>query len=244
MLSTLPTTVAASTATKAATPRRQVLFALALLLGAPAFAQTQPGLYDPEPPANSAYVRVVHASSEGAIEVLVDGKARISSVARGSASDYMVLPAGNHQLEIRQGGKSRVSIPLEAQGAHALTLAFTSLAGNSKPLSFEDKTIANKLKATLTVYHLHPGFDNVDIVTADGKLTVFPALASGGTAVRAVNPIAIELVANKSGTQLPMARTQLSLTQGGSYSIFLLPDSGGKLIANSQQNKVERYTGK
>lgn len=207
-------------------------------------AQTQPGLYDPEPPANSAYVRLIHTTNDGPLEVLVDGKPRITALARGTASDYMVLPAGNHQLDIRQGGKAKLTLPLEAQGAHAVTLALQSLAANSKPLVFEDKTIANKLKATLTVYHLHPSFENVDIVTGDGKLTVFPALAAGGTAVRAVNPIDIELVAQKSGNQLQVARTKLGLTQGGSYSVFLLPDSGSKMTAFSQQNKVERYTGK
>jgi alginate O-acetyltransferase complex protein AlgF len=224
--------------------RRAACALPAMLLCCAALAQTQPGLYDPEPPANSAYVRIVHAASDGALELMVDGKPRLSPVERGTASDYMVLAAGPHQLEIRQGGKTRLTLPLEAAGAHALTLAFTSLAANSKPMVFEDKTIANKLKATLAVYHLHPGFENVDIATLDGKLTVFPALAAGNTAVRAVNPISIELVANKSETKLQVARTKLNLSQGGSYSILLLADTGGKLIATSQQNRIERYTGK
>ena len=223
--------------------RQLALLALCLLPLAATQAQTQSGLYDPEPPANSAYVRLIHSSNDGALDVLVNGKARISALTRGIASDYMVLPAGSHQLELRQGGKSR-KMPLEVQGAHALTLAFANLAGNSKPQIFEDKTIANKLKATLSVYHLHPSIDAVDITTADGKLTVFPALAAGATAVRAVNPIEIELVAQKSENRMLLARTKLALTPGGSYSIFLLPDTGGKMIALSQQNKVERYTGK
>lgn len=215
-----------------------------LLPLAPLQAQTQPGLYDPEPPANSAYVRIVHTSGDGPVELLVDGKLRASGIARGIPSDYLVLPAGSHQLELKQGGKSRLRLPLDTPGSHALTLAFGALAANSKPQIFEDKTIANKLKATLTVYHLHPTQDALDIMTADGKLTVFPALAQGATAVRAVNPIAIELMAAKPGTTIALAKAQLNLVQGGSYSIILLDGSGGKLVAQAVQNKVERYTGK
>jgi alginate O-acetyltransferase complex protein AlgF len=224
----------------------RVLALFSLLAGplSPLQAQTQPGLYDPEPPANSAYVRIVHTSGDGAVDLLVDGKLRASAIARGIPCDYLVLPAGSHQLELKQGGKSRVTLPLDAPGSHALTLAFGSLAASSKPQIFEDKTIANKLKATLTVYHLHPAMEALDIMTADGKLTVFPALAQGGTAVRAVNPIAIELMAAKAGTGLGLARAQLNLVQGGSYSLILLEGSGGKLVAQTAQNKIERYTGK
>ena len=218
--------------------------AVLLMPLAPLQAQTQPGLYDPEPPANSAYLRIVHTGAGGPVDLLINGKLRASGIARGIPSDYLVLPAGSHQLELKQGGKSRLILPVDAPGSYALTLAFGTLAANSKPQIFEDKTIANKLKATLTVYHLHPSSDALDIMTGDGKLTVFPALAQGATAVRAVNPIAIELMAAKSGTGLALAKAQLSLVQGASYSIILLEGSGGKLIAQTTQNKIERYTGK
>ncbi len=35
-------------------------------------AQSTPALYDPEPPAHSAYVRIIHAGKEGAADVTVD----------------------------------------------------------------------------------------------------------------------------------------------------------------------------
>jgi hypothetical protein len=208
------------------------------------WAQTAPGLYDPEPPANSGYLRLLHTSSDGALDLLVDGKIRITQLARGTPSDYLVLPSGKHTLELRQAGKIRLSLPFELASSNVTTLVFSTLTANSKPLLFDDKIIANKLKATLAVYHLQPSIESVDIITADGKLTVFPALAAGGTAVRAVNPIAIELAVTKSGSPLQIAQAKLNLSQGGSYSLFLLPDSSGKIIATALQNKIERYTGK
>ncbi len=210
----------------------------------PALAQTAPGLYDPEPPANSGYVRILHTSGDGPLDLLVDGKTRITQLARHIPSDYMVLPTGKHTLELRQAGKTKLSLPLDVVSTRAITLVFSSVTADSKPALFDDKTNSNKLKATLTVYHLQPNLEALDIITADGKLTVFPALAAGSSASRAVNPIAIELAVTKSGTPQPLANTKLTLTQGGSYSLFLLPDSNGKIIATSIQNKIERYTGK
>jgi alginate O-acetyltransferase complex protein AlgF len=223
------------------------LSVLAMLAHAPAvLAQSAAALYDPEPPADAGYVRVIHAASDGPLTVLVDARPRIAQLARFDASEYMVLPAGKHTLVIQAVGKhtALVSLPLDVIGAHAMTLAFTTLGANAKPLVFEDKTGGNKLKANLTVYHLSEAAGPLDIMTADAKLTVFPALNPGASANRAVNPIPIELMATKSGTLSALTSAKVSMTAGGSYSILLLPDAGGKVLARSVQNKTERYTGK
>lgn len=219
------------------------MFALLTMLAQPALAQTAPGLYDPEPPANSAYVRIIHAANEAPLDIWVDGKVRIKQLSNAKASDYMVLPSGQHQIALHIGGKLRLEFKQEYLAMHAYSLAFTTLKPDSKPIVFEDKTIANKLKATLTVYHLQPGLGPVDISTADGKLTVFPALAELTHAVRAVNPITVDLIATQNGNKQALAQAQIALTQGASYSLLLIPNNDRKLQAHASQNKIERYTG-
>ncbi len=209
-----------------------------------ASAQTAPGLYDPEPPANSAYVRIIHAANESPVDVLVDGKGRIKQLATAQASEYLVLPAGQHSITLNLAGKPRLEFKLDCLSMHAYSLAFTTLKADDKPIIFEDKTIANKLKATLTVYHLQPGLGLLDISTADGNLTVFSALASGTQAVRAVNPITVDLIATQSGSKQALAQAKMVLAQGGSYSLLLIPNNKGNLQARASQNKIERYTGK
>ncbi len=209
-----------------------------------ASAQTAPGLYDPEPPANSAYVRIIHAANELPMNILVDGKVRIKQLATTQASDYLVLPAGQHSITLNLAGKPRLEFKLDCVGMHAYSLAFTTLKLDDKPIIFEDKTIANKLKATLTAYHLQPGLGPLDISTADGKLTVFSALASGTQAVRAVNPITVDLIATQNGSKQALAQAKMVLSQGGSYSLLLIPNNKGNLQAHASQNKIERYTGK
>ena len=218
------------------------LVCLSLVAG----AQPTGLLYDPEPPADSAYVRVVHASRGEAVDILVDGRSRISKLGSGQASDYMVLTAGKHTIEASSTGKSiaHVSTTLDVIRGRAMTVAFTTLKADAAPVIFEDKANSNKLKALLAVYHLDAKSGLLDVVTADGSTKVFSGLAYGASASLLVNPISIDLIATAAGDKVPRGRVSLVMAQGGTYSVILLSGDGGKLVAQALQNKIERYTGK
>jgi alginate O-acetyltransferase complex protein AlgF len=215
-----------------------------LMMAGPAAAQPAGQLYDPEPPADSAYVRVVVSSGSGPVDVVVDGRPRATKLGIGDASDYMVLSAGKHTIALHPAGKpaAAVSHSMDVPSGKSLTLAFPALKAGTAPVLFEDKGNTNKLKAVLAVYHLGTG--PVDVMTADGSTKVFTALAPGVPASIQVNPITVELVAARAGEKAELARTKLSMTQGGTYSVFLLPGDGGKLSARAVQSRTERYTGK
>lgn len=203
-------------------------------------------LYDPEPPADSAYVRLVHASREGPVDVSVDGRMRISKLARGQASHYLVLPAGKHLFTIRAAVESNnyLSTEIDVIKGRAMTVALTALRPEAKPLLFEDRPNANRLKAVLSVYHLNSNLGSVDVLTADGNTLVFSGLRTGASAAISVNPIEVALIATKAGERAPLARTSVAMTQGGTYSILLLAGVDGKMAAHGILNKVERYPGK
>src|SRR6185503_15245766 len=83
----------------------RILAALALAaIATLARADANGLLYDPQPPANSAYVRVVNVAPGSAMDVSVDGRARLRGIAPGEASDYLVLPAGKRALAIAPAG--------------------------------------------------------------------------------------------------------------------------------------------
>ena len=63
------------------------LGSLLITFGFSVMAQPAGLLYDPEPPVDSAYVRVLLASPEGVVDVLVDGRSRIRKLASGEASE-------------------------------------------------------------------------------------------------------------------------------------------------------------
>src|ERR1017187_1415592 len=153
---------------------RLAVAAILLTQAVTAGAQSAGLLYDPEPPANSAYVRVIHVSHEGAVDVTVDGKARVHNLAGGEASDYFVLSAGKHTLVLQSAGKAgRASADIDVDSGHAVTVAFTTLRAEAKPLVYEDKANSNKLKAVLAVYQLDAKSGPLDILTADGNTRVF-----------------------------------------------------------------------
>ena len=212
------------------------------------FVMAQPAglLYDPEPPVDSAYVRVLLASREGVVDVMVDGRLRIQKLASGEASEYMVLAAGKHTIAVHATGKSSAyfSTTFDVVRGRAMTLAFTTLRADTVPVVFEDKANSNKLKALLAVYNLDAKTGGLDVLTADGNTKVFSGVAYGASASIPVNPISIDLIVVKIGDKVPQTRTSLVMTQGGTYSILLMPGDGGKLIARAVQNKIERYTGK
>ena len=209
-------------------------------------AQSSGLLYDPEPPANSAYVRVIHVSREGAVDLFVDGEPRARNLAGGEASDYLVIPAGQHTFALHPAGKpaAGVSAAMEVDSGRAITVAFTALRADARPVVFEDKANSNMLKAVLAVYHLDAKSGPLDVLTADGKTRVFANVAAGASSHLSVNPITIELIAARSGDKAAQARATVAMAPGGTYSYLLLPGEGGRLVARAVQNKVERYTGK
>lgn len=228
--------------------RIQTILITVLLICTSFAAQAQPAglLYDPEPPADSAYVRVILASHDGLIDIQVDGRPRIRNLKSGEFSDYMVLSAGKRTISIHTAGKSvaNLSSSIDVVRGKAMTVAFTELKTGKTPIIFEDKANTNKLKVQLAVYHLIEKAGPLDVLTADGNTKVFSGVAFGASTSLQVNPISIDLIATNGGDKIAKARTSLSMSQGGTYSILLSSGEGGNLIARTAQNKIERYTGK
>jgi alginate O-acetyltransferase complex protein AlgF len=211
----------------------------------PAAAQTSGLLYDPQPPPNSAYVRVINAAPDATVDVSVDGRARLSGLATGDASDYLVLPAGKRVLSIAaRGNPAPADVAVDVVAGRALTIAFHSVRAGSQPWIFEDKANTNKLKAVVAVYNLVEKGSAIDVLTADGATKVFSSVAPGSSSGLSVNPIKVELVTTASGTTAPLARAALSMAPGGTYSMLFFRSARGELAARALHNKVERYTGK
>jgi alginate O-acetyltransferase complex protein AlgF len=217
------------------------------LLGTSLSGAAQPAgmLYDPEPPADSAYVRVIHAGV-GAVDVSVDGRVRTKKLSSGEPSEYLVFSGGKHVVALHPAGKSATTTTatIEVISGRAKTIAFTALKSDVAPVVFEDKANSNKLKALLAVYHLDPKIGPLDVFTADGTTKVFTGLVYGGSASIQVNPISIDLIAVKSGDKVAQTKVSMTMSQGGTYSFFMLPGSNGKLVSRAAQNKNERFTGK
>lgn len=223
--------------------RRLIFTALGLIFISSQSQAQQPGLlYDPEPPVDSGYVRIMLTADAPKVSVVVDNKLRVSSLVNGRVSDYMVISSGSHQIDLLTAGKKVASVQLDVIQGTSVTVAFTSLT--SLPKVIVDKTSTNRLKAMLSIYHLADKAGTLDILTIDGATKVFSGLEFGKVGAIQVNPISVELIATSFGGKEPLVNTSLVMTQGGAYSVFLLSGKGNKLMAIVERNKIERYSGK
>ena len=217
---------------------------LSLVMTSSVSAQTSGGLYAPDPPPGSTYIRFLVSQSDGPVDIVVDGRPGVTKLPAGQASPYLILPGGKHSIELRSSGASQAALKteIEVSQGRAATVIFASLAANIKPLLLTDKTAANQLKALLTLYHLQPGSSELDVLIADSNTKVLAGVAASASASIPVNPIAVKLAVVKKGETSAIGQVQLSMVAGGAYSIFVLTDANGKLQVLSSQNRTEPFT--
>jgi alginate O-acetyltransferase complex protein AlgF len=225
---------------------RRIAFAAPLLLvlatsATPSTAQ-QTTLYDPQPPANSAYVRVIVGSGTGEVDVFVNNRSRLTKVPLSTPSPYMVLPAGEHELSLRAGNQN-VQVKVKAEASRSLTVLAQSLEKNHKPAVIEDKINSNRLKAIISAYNLSP--NAMDVWTADGQTQVFSAVPTGASASLVVNPIAlaykVSAAADKNGAA---ASGQINMAPGGAYTIVISSEKTGATRTQAHANVIEKYQAK
>jgi Alginate O-acetyl transferase AlgF len=195
-----------------------IVFVGALLIVATgAFAQF---LYDPEPPADSAFVRAFTTDS---LEIKI-GERALGTVAAVTASAYVVIPQGARV--VIAGGKSN---NVTFKSGSFYTLVFND---SSKPNVIQDVVSSNRTKANLTLYNL--GKTDADLKTADGKIPVIATVKPGASNSREVNAIKIAFGAFSLG-KLVQAFPETQLERGAAYSAFLLEQKAVWL-----QNKTDK----
>jgi alginate O-acetyltransferase complex protein AlgF len=198
----------------------------------------QTTLYDPQPPANSAYVRVLAGGTQD-IDIQLGNKPKAQKVNAGTPSPYLIVPAGKHEITVKAGPHT-VVVPLNVEASRSLTVVLPQVSKETKPIVIEDKVNGNRLKAMVSAYHLGTG-SAVDVWTADGTTQVFANVAPGAMAALAVNPIALDYMVSAAGQKTPLAQGKLSMSPGGAYAMVVMTDKNGKWTVQTHANSVERY---
>jgi alginate O-acetyltransferase complex protein AlgF len=174
------------------------------------FVFAQEGLYDPAPPANSAFVRIIQADS-----ALGVASASIGNIAYGdleylSISPYQVVPQGAYE-----GVFGSLIVPLEVAAGNFYTVAVIG----GKGLLLQDPVNGNLTKTLLVLYNFSD-LASVDMKTADGSTAVITGVASQTLNSILVNPIEISLAAF-GDNQRVQAFNGLSLKPGATYSMIV-----------------------
>jgi alginate O-acetyltransferase complex protein AlgF len=192
-------------------------FALACLLLGLALAQDT-GLYDPAPPADSAFVRVINVPA-----ATLGGKAVIAL--KGAASPYVVIPQGEFAAKL---GMTTSKLKVEAGKFYSVVNI------GSKVTLLTDQAAENRAKALLTIYNLSKSA-TVDLKTADGKTAVVAGVKTGESGSRAVNGITVDLAAFAGPKALGTLKG-VKLERGNAYAL-VLTDTGLTLTQSSTTTK-------
>jgi Domain of unknown function (DUF4397) len=139
----------------------------------------------PAAAADSAYVRVVHASPDAPnVDVWVDGGKVLSDVAYTAVSDYLALAAGTYNVQVVETGTTSpafIDANLTFEAGKGYTIAATGKVSDSTfgpvVLSNDDLTpVAGKAK--LRVFHASTAAPaSVDVALAPGGAVLVPGLA-------------------------------------------------------------------
>jgi alginate O-acetyltransferase complex protein AlgF len=164
------------------TSTRGMFYACALALSLTNLTATagEGGLYAPNAPKGSSFVRGYNASnSEQSFSV---GNTELNDIAPLASSDFSFMPAGSYNAQI---GHQQLPVKLEAEQFYTLVSQ-----DGAAPKLVAEAPFNNKRKALLRVQNLTGS--TLSLKTADGKAVV-DAVAPNANGQREVNPVNISL---------------------------------------------------
>lgn len=120
-------------------------------------------------PAAIAFVRVVDASPvSGNVDVFVDGRSLLSSIAFGTVTNYLQVPTGSHTVKVARAG-SGIGAAFLTQtftlgtGAYTVAGLGTRATGYSIQ-TFVDNNLVTRGQTKVRVYHLSPNAGLVNVL--------------------------------------------------------------------------------
>lgn len=210
--------------------RRRILGATASFtafaaMGLPSRANEDAALYDPAPPADSAYLRVIALNAEKERSVTV-GPARFDVAAEAAVTPYKVLSAG--EWPVAAGGEPS-DVSLDVGGSYSLALGLDGAATLIK-----DEIVEDPAKCGLMLYNLTGGAARLYVPVKD--IDIVPEQPPGGHKTRAVNAITVDLAVAVDGAEI--ARFDEVKLRRRSHFSFIVGSSEGAMEAMMAENQI------
>jgi len=210
-------------------------FAAALVIRGGSLSSAQ----DATPAAGTdALVRVVHASPDApAVDVYVDGTLALENLAFGSASDYVPLPAGEHQVQVAATGTDAAQAVIDAmvtlEAGKAYEVAAVGNVASIAPLVLEvDLSPLAEGKARVRAVHASPDAPAVDVAVTGGPVLFTNATFPAGTDYAEVDAATYDLEIRPTGTtDVALAVPGVAVEAGKIYDIFAIGLVGDGTLA-------------
>lgn len=209
------------------------LLVLALLANVPGLAAAAPAAQPPAQAADTAKVRVIHASPDApAVDVLVDGGRAITNLAFGEVAGYVDLPAGTHAVAVVPAGAAAdaavIQTNLELAAGKAYSVLATGRLAEISPVVLSDDRGGPDSTARVRFAHLSPDAPAVDIAVAGGPVLFSNVPFREAAAYLDAPAGTLDLEARLAGTDtVALSVPNVTLEAGKVYTILAIGLAGG-----------------
>ena len=193
---------------------------------------------------DEASVRVVHASPDAPnVDVWVDGTKVLTDVPFTAVSDYLPLPAGDHNVQVTATGSTDpvIDADLTLEAGTSYTVAATGLLADiTATVLVDDRTPASG-QSKLRVFHASPSAPPaVDVAVTDGPVLVEELAYPEATDYLSVDPGEYALEIRAAGETDSALTLTATLEAGQNYTAIAMDggDAGVQVIVATEAHTV------
>ncbi|MBE4907326.1 DUF4397 domain-containing protein [Bacillus luteolus] len=154
-----------------------------------------------------AKVRIIHASPDApAVDITVNGDTVVENAGFKAVTDYLMVPAGDHEVSIFAAGTVADGNPvLTATLTVEAGKAYTALAVNKleslEVAVLNDDMTTTTDKTKVRVGHFSPDAPNVDVAVTGGDVLFSDAPFKAVTEYAEIDPATLDLEVRVAGTE-------------------------------------------
>ena len=183
-----------------------------------------------------ACVNVIHASPDApAVDVYVNGAEALSDLAFGTASGWVALPAGEHQIQVTAADAAIDTAVIDAmltlEAGAAYEVAATGLLADITPLvtqaDLSEFSTADEPMARARVIHASPDAPAVDVAVKGGDVLIENLPFPESSDYLVVPAASYDLEVRPTGTtDVALDLPGVALDEGVVYSIYAIGLAG------------------
>lgn len=203
-------------------------FAVAGAIAAPVAAQDE------------AFVRVVHASPDAPnVDIWVDGATALTDVPFTAVSDYLALPAGEHNVQVTATGTTDpvIDADLTLEAGTSYTVAATGTLAEIAPTVLTDDRTPADGQAKLRIFHASPSAPaSVDVAVTDGPVLAEGLAFGAATDYLTVDPATYPVEIRAAGEADAALSLEATLDAGQNYTAIAMDggDAGVQVIVATE----------
>ncbi len=187
--------------------------------------------------ADNAWVRVVHASPDAPnVDVWVDGAKALTDVPFTAVSDYLEVPAGDHNIQVVATGTTSPAVidaDVTLEAGKAYTVAATGMLADIAPVVLTDDLATVEGMSKLRVFHASPTAPaSVDVAVTGGPILVEDLAYPEATGYLTVDPGSYDLEIRAAGDTAAALSLSATLEGGKNYTAIAMDggDAGVQVI--------------